>query len=51
MRDFGNQAGCFLDPAVSAPPLDPAFRLVVDPGNAVNEGPDSGAELDNELTF
>ena len=52
MRDFGNQAGCFLDPAVPAPALDPAFRLVVDPANAVGEGPDAATgEADNELTF
>lgn len=52
MRDFGNQAGCFLDPAVATPPLDPAFRLVADPANAVAEGPDAATtEADNELTF
>lgn len=52
MRDFGNQAGCFLDPKAPAPTLDPAFRLVVDPTNAVGEGPDAATgEADNELTF
>ena len=52
MRDFGNQAGCFLDPAAAAPPLDPSFRLVADPANAVAEGPDATTtEADNELTF
>ncbi len=52
LPSFGNQAGCFLDPDVAAPRLDPDFLLVVDPNTAVSEGPDAAtAELDNELRF
>lgn len=52
MRAYGNQVGCFLDHAAPLPRLDPPFLLVVDPLNAIAEGPDrTGAESDNKLRF